>query len=65
MFGLFGKKKAQAEAPRTADPRQEALERIIPVVKAMERERSDATPIDLPAEHSPISRPLAADLTAC
>jgi uncharacterized protein YtpQ (UPF0354 family) len=62
MFGLFGKKKAQAGAPRTADPRQEALDRIIPVVKAVEHESSDAIPIDLPAEHSPISRPLAADL---
>lgn len=62
MFGLFGRKKAQAGASRSADSRHEALARIIPVVKAVENEPSDATPIDLPAENSPVSRPLAADL---
>jgi uncharacterized protein YtpQ (UPF0354 family) len=61
MLSLFRKKKAETEAG-SEKAREEALARIIPVVKAIESEPSDAVPIDLPAEDSPVSRSLAADL---
>jgi uncharacterized protein YtpQ (UPF0354 family) len=62
MFPLFGKKKPQTASSHPLDSRQETLQRIIPVVKAVEHESSDATPIDLPPEDLPVSRPLVADL---
>ncbi len=61
MFSLFRKKKTEAP-PAAKESRKETLARVIPVVKAVEHGPSDALPIDLPPEHSPISRPLAADL---
>jgi uncharacterized protein YtpQ (UPF0354 family) len=61
MFSLFGKKKAEVP-PAAKESREEALARIIPVVKAVEHGPSDALPIDLPPEDCPVSRPLAADL---
>lgn len=61
MLSLFRKIMAKpAGAPE--ETRDEVLARIIPVVKAVEHQPSDALPIDLPAEDSPVSRPLAADL---
>lgn len=66
MFGLFGKKKGQvADAPLAAS-QNEALARIIPVVKAMQADQDDparqTVTLTLAPEDSPMSRPLVSDL---
>lgn len=57
MFGLFGKKRAIDESRS----RDDLLESIVPIVKAIEFESSAPT-IELPKEDAPISRPFVADL---